>query len=67
MIDFKISRVADMSAKDALNKITLRYAKVGNKVVLRYLSQDCRDKLEKAKGVIVVAMDDDPTYKVVSN
>src|SRR5690554_410595 len=64
IIDFKDSRVADMSAIDALNKITAKYAALNKRVVLKYLSQDCRNKLEKAKGVIVVTMEEDPTYKV---
>ncbi|HIX54369.1 MAG TPA: SulP family inorganic anion transporter [Candidatus Sphingobacterium stercoripullorum] len=67
IIDFKDSRVADMSAIDALNKITSRYAEQGKRVVLKHLSQDCRSKLEKAKGVIMVTMEDDPKYKVMSD
>ncbi len=67
IIDFKDSRVADMSAIDAVNKITAKYASLNKRVVLRHLSQDCRNKLEKAKGVIIVTMEEDPTYKVVSN
>lgn len=67
IIDFKESRVADMSAIDALNKITAKYANINKHVILKHLSQDCRNKLEKAKGVIAITMEDDPTYKVVSN
>ena len=66
IIDFKDSRVADMSAIDALNKITARYSDLNKTVVLKHLSHDCRDKLEKAKGVIVVTLEEDPTYKVLS-
>lgn len=67
VIDFKDSRVADMSAIDALNKITAKYADLNKRVVLKHLSKDCRNKLDKAKGVILVMMEDDPTYKVMSN
>ena len=67
IIDFKESRVADMSAIDALNKITARYSDMNKHVRLKHLSKDCRSKLEKAEGVIVVTMDEDPTYKVVSD
>lgn len=67
IIDFKDSRVADMSAIDALSKITAKYANLNKRVVLKHLSQDCRDKLEKAEAVIVVTMEEDPTYKVMSN
>jgi SulP family sulfate permease len=67
IIDFKDSRVTDMSAIDALNKITAKYADLNKRVVLKHLSQDCRNKLEKAEGVIMVTMEEDPTYKVMSN
>lgn len=67
VIDFKDSRVTDMSAIDALNKITAKYAALNKRVVLKHLSQDCRNKLEKAEAVIVVTMEEDPTYKVMSN
>jgi len=56
-----------MSAIDALNKITAKYANLNKRVLLKHLSQDCRNKLEKAKGVIVVTMEEDPTYKVMSD
>lgn len=65
VIDFKESRVVDMSAIEALNKITERYAKVGKKVHLRHLSDDCRTLLGNAKAVIEVNFFEDPTYKVV--
>lgn len=67
IIDFKESRVADMSAIDAVNKITAKYADLGKRVKLKHLSQDCRNKLERAAGVIVVTMEEDPTYKVMSD
>jgi SulP family sulfate permease len=67
VIDFKESKIADMSAIDAVNKITERYAKAGKKVYLRYLSEDCRQLLQNAEGIIEVNIIEDPTYKVVSN
>lgn len=67
IIDFKDSRVADMSAIDALNKITAKYSALNKRVVLKHLSQDCRSKLAKAEAVIEVTMEEDPTYKVMSN
>ena len=67
IIDFKESKIADMSAIDAVNKITERYAKVGKTVHLRHLSEDCRQLLQNAQGIIDVNIMEDPTYKVVSN
>ncbi|MCE2613433.1 SulP family inorganic anion transporter [Flavobacteriaceae bacterium D16] len=65
IIDFKESRVVDMSAIEALNKITERYLKVGKKVHLRHLSQDCRRLLFNADKIIDVNVLEDPTYKVM--
>lgn len=65
VIDFKESRVVDMSAIDALNKITERYAKQGKRVQLRHLSPDCRSLLKNAEGVVEVDVWEDPTYKVM--
>lgn len=65
IIDFAESRVVDMSAIEALNKITERYQKVGKKVHLKHLSQDCRRLLANAEELIDVNVLEDPTYKVV--
>ncbi len=65
IIDFEESRVVDMSAIEALNKITERYLKVGKKVHLRHLSKDCRRLLSNADQIIDVNVLEDPTYKVV--
>jgi SulP family sulfate permease len=65
IIDFKESRVADMSGIEALNKLTERYAKVGKKVHLKHLSRDCIRLLENANEIIDVNVIEDPTYKVV--
>ena len=65
IIDFKESRVVDMSAIDALSKITERYAKQGKSVQLRHLSPDCRSLLKNAQGVVQIDIAEDPTYKVM--
>ncbi|MEX0313197.1 MAG: SulP family inorganic anion transporter [Allomuricauda sp.] len=67
IIDFKESRVADMSGIEALNKITERYAKAGKKVHLRHLSKDCIRLLKNAQDIIEVNVLEDPTYKVVAD
>ncbi|MEZ4804083.1 MAG: SulP family inorganic anion transporter [Bacteroidia bacterium] len=67
VIDFKESRVVDHSAIDALNKITERYRKVGKKVRLRHLSEDCRHLLKNASEIIDVNYYEDPHYKVIVN
>jgi SulP family sulfate permease len=64
IIDFEESRIVDMSAIEAVNKITDRYAKVGKKVHLRHLSEDCRKLLSDADAIIDVNVMEDPTYKM---
>ena len=65
IIDFKESRIVDMSAIEALNKITERYMKVGKKVHLKFLSNDCQKLLKNADKLIEVNVLEDPKYKVV--
>lgn len=64
IIDFAESRVVDMSAIEALNRITERYQKVGKKVHLKHLSKDCLRLLENADEIIDVNVIEDPTYKL---
>jgi len=54
IIDFKESRVVDMSAIEALNKITEKYHNEGKKIQLRYLSEDCKRLLKNAEEIIDV-------------
>lgn len=65
IIDFEESRVTDMSAIEALNKLTERYHQAGKKVHLKHLSRDCAKLLKNAEKVIDVNVLEDPTYKVV--
>lgn len=64
IIDFEESRVVDMSAIEALNRITERYHKVGKKVHLKHLSKDCIQLLENADAIIDVNVYEDPKYKL---
>ncbi|HEY4649892.1 MAG TPA: SulP family inorganic anion transporter [Pontibacter sp.] len=67
IIDFKESRVADMSGIDALHKLTERYLKAGKTLRLRHLSEDCRRLLTNAQDVIVVNILEDPGYTVLKD
>ena len=60
IIDFKESRIVDMSAIDAVNKITERYAKVNKTIHLKHLSADCRQLLQNADKIIDVNIMEDP-------
>lgn len=66
VVDFKESRVADMSGIDALNKLTARYREAGKKLHLIHLSADCRELLKNAADVIEVNIMDDPTYRIAT-
>jgi SulP family sulfate permease len=66
VVDFQDSKVTDMSAIDALNKLTQRYHQAGKTLHLRHLSKDCRLLLKNAEAVIDVNIEEDPTYKVTS-
>ena len=64
IIDFRESRIADMSAIEALNGLTSRYSKAGKVVRLRHLSEDCIALLKNAEAVIDVNIIEDPSYKL---
>lgn len=67
VIDFKESKISDMSAIDAVNKITERYAAVNKKIQLKHLSTDCRLLLKNADSLIEVNILEDPTYNVMGD
>jgi SulP family sulfate permease len=64
IVDFKDSRVADMSAIEALNKLTERYHQADKKLHLQHLSADCITLLNNAADVIDVNIIEDPGYRV---
>ena len=66
IIDFKDSRVADMSGIEALNKLTARYHSAGKKLQLKHLSPDCRTLLANAADVIDVNILEDPSYRIAT-
>ncbi|WP_316824459.1 SulP family inorganic anion transporter [Pedobacter miscanthi] len=65
-VDFKHSRVFDMSGIDALNKLTERYRSVNKKLMLKHLSHDCRHLLKNADEIIQVNIIEDPTYRIAT-
>jgi sulfate permease, SulP family len=64
VIDFRDSRVADMSGIDALNKLTERYKHAGKTLHLKHLSEDCKTLLKHAAAIIEVNVMEDPHYSV---
>lgn len=65
IIDFKESRIVDMSAIEALKKVTEKYKSHDKKVVLKHLRADCIQLLDNAGGFIEVNLHEDPTYKIM--
>ncbi|MGV3632365.1 MAG: SulP family inorganic anion transporter [Bacteroidota bacterium] len=65
VVDFSESRVADMSAIEALNSLTERYQKFGKTLHLRHLSEDCRKLLSNADKIIEINVMEDPGYQVM--
>ena len=66
IIDFKDSRVADMSAIEALNNLTSKYHKAGKTLRLQHLSLDSVQLLKNAEAIIEVNIAEDPSYKVAT-
>lgn len=67
VIDFKDSRVADMSGIDALHKLTERYKRAGKTLRLLHLSEDCKLLLKNASSLIEVNVLEDPSYRVATD
>lgn len=67
IIDFKESRIVDMSAIEALNKVTEKYKNADKKIHLKHLSRDCIKLINDAEKIIEVNVLEDPNYKVMSD
>jgi len=67
VIDFAASRVWDHSGIEAINALTERYSKIGKKLHLRHLSEDCRVLLKNAGSMVEVNIIDDPQYRVAED
>lgn len=66
IIDFKDSKIVDMSAIDAVNKLAERYQQQNKRVCLRHLSPDCKAILQKAESLVHIEVSKtDPTYNVM--
>ena len=67
VIDFYFSRVYDQSALEAINTLADRYEKLGKKLHLRHLSEDCRHLLDRAGDLVEVNISEDPHYHVATD
>ena len=66
VIDFKNTRVMDISGVEAIDAVTKKYKKAGKELLLRHLSKECKNLLKEA-GPYCTYAEDDPDYKVAFN
>jgi len=66
VIDFKNTRVMDISGVEAIDTLIKKYEESGRNILLRHLSKDCKAILKNA-GPYCSFEEDDPTYKVAYN
>ncbi len=66
VIDFKNTRVMDISGVEAIDTLIKKYEESGRNILLRHLSKDCKEILKNA-GPYCSFEEDDPTYKVAYN
>ncbi|CAC9456120.1 SulP family inorganic anion transporter [bacterium endosymbiont of Bathymodiolus sp. 5 South] len=66
-IDFGNARVLDHSAIQAIDKLAIRYKRIGKTLHLQHLSAECRLLLKTAKNLVEVNVLEDPTYHVADD
>ena len=67
IVEFKNSRVADHSALEAIDTLAERYLAQGKTLHLRYLSEECRQLLNKAGSLVEVNYIEDPDYHIATD
>jgi SulP family sulfate permease len=66
-IDFKNSQVMDHSAIQAIDKLAIRYKKIGKTLHLKHLSRECLLLLKTAKDLVEVNVLADPKYHIADD
>lgn len=67
VIDFRDSRVCDHSALEAIDTLAERYLKLGKRLHLQHLSEDCKKLLQQAGDMVEVDLLTDPKYRVADD
>ena len=67
VIDFYYSRVYDQSGLEAINTLADKYTKLGKRIHLRHLSEECQELLGKAADLIEANISEDPHYHVATD
>jgi SulP family sulfate permease len=66
VMDFKHTRVMDISGVEAIDNITKKYKEIGKTLKIRNLSEDCKHILKEA-GPFCEFTEENPNYKVAHN
>jgi len=66
-IDFYFSRVFDQSGLEAITAVAEKYQRLGERLHLRHLSEDCRNLLNRAGYLVEVNISEDPRYHVATD
>lgn len=64
VVEFRLAKVVDHSAIEAIDSLATRYQQVGKRLHLRHLSADCLELLTKAKDMVEVNTHEDPHYHI---
>jgi SulP family sulfate permease len=67
IVEFQNSRVVDQSGIEAINSLAEKYAKLGKKIHLRHLSEDCTKLLKKAESIVEISAVQYPYRRLVSD
>ncbi len=67
VIDFYYTRVYDQSGLEAINFIAEKYSKLGKRVHLTHLSEECQSLLGKAGDLVEANVSEDPHYHVATD
>lgn len=62
VIELRHARIMDHSAIEAIESLVARYEARDKNVVLRHLSADCRNLLDKARSKVEIDPEGDPSY-----
>lgn len=67
VIEFRLSRVMDHSAIEAIDTLAARYNVFDKKLHLRHLSPDCLELLKNARDMVELDAFEDPHYHIADN
>lgn len=67
IVNFQDSRISDMSAIEAIHKLSKKYKEANKTLILKHLNPDSIKLLKNAEAIIEVNIHEDPTYKIPVN